>query len=125
MKVLVTGTAGFIGFHSAIKFLERGDEVVGFDNVNDYYDINIKRERLKLLNNYSNFQFNEGSLEDSDFITEIFNVNQPERVLHLAAQAGVRYALKDPESYLDSNIKGFLTLVDNLKNNNVKKFIFA
>jgi UDP-glucuronate 4-epimerase len=125
MKVLVTGTAGFIGFHSARKFLERGDEVVGFDNVNDYYDINIKRERLKLLNNYSNFQFNEGSLEDSDFITEIFNVNQPERVLHLAAQAGVRYSLTNPHPYMNSNIVGFLNILECCRHQKIDNLVYA
>jgi len=123
-KILVTGVAGFIGFHTTQKLIKLGYSVIGIDNINDYYSQGIKKKRLKDLKK-KNFFFYKIDISNEKKLKKIFDNHKFEIIIHLAAQAGVRHALKDPESYLDSNIKGFLNLVDNLKNNSVKKFIFA
>lgn len=117
MKILVTGNAGFIGFHTAKRLLERGDSVVGFDVVNDYYDTNIKESRLSILeqvaiNNGSHYSFVRKNLADSIAVNHCFSEHQFDRVIHLAAQAGVRYSLENPHAYVESNIIAFTNIIE-------------
>lgn len=117
MKILVTGNAGFIGFHTAKKLLERGDEVVGFDSVNDYYDFKIKEARLKILEQTaaqmgSGYTFIRGNLADQALVNRCFQDYAFDRVIHLAAQAGVRYSLENPHSYVESNIVAFTNVLE-------------
>ena len=127
MKVLVTGCAGFLGYHICDELLKinNSTSIIGIDSINDYYSQGIKKKRLKDLKENKNFLFYKIDISNKKKLKKIFNDHKFEIIIHLAAQAGVRHALKDPESYLDSNIKGFLNLIDNLKTNSVKKFIFA
>ncbi len=124
-KVLVTGAAGFIGFSLAKRFLERGDEVIGIDNMNDYYDVNLKKARLAQLNERQGFRFAKMSLEDREAILSLFKEERFDKVINLAAQAGVRYSLINPYSYIDSNIVGFINLLEGCRHNGVKHLIFA
>lgn len=117
MKILVTGNAGFIGFHTVKQLLERGDQVVGFDSVNDYYDVSIKEARLKILEETatqtgSDYTFIRGNLADQALVNECFKEHQFDRVIHLAAQAGVRYSLENPHSYVESNIIAFTNILE-------------
>lgn len=117
MKILVTGAAGFIGFHTATRLLERGDEVVGFDSVNDYYDVDIKERRLEQLYSLSektgtSFHFIRENLADQKAVTACFKENKFDRVIHLAAQAGVRYSIENPHSYVESNIIAFTNVLE-------------
>ncbi len=117
MKVLVTGNAGFIGFHTVTKLLQRGDEVVGIDNVNDYYDTSLKESRLALLEKTvqetgSNYTFIRGNLADISMVNRCFQDHKFDRVIHLAAQAGVRYSLENPHSYVESNIVAFANVLE-------------
>lgn len=123
--ILVTGNAGFIGFHLSKKLLENNITVVGLDNVNDYYDPKIKEARLKILSEFKNFQFYKGDLKDLDFVKYVLDKNKIDKICHLAAQAGVRYSLTHPHSYIQSNIVGFTNLIDEAKNHNIKDFIYA
>lgn len=107
-KILVTGVAGFIGFHLCKRYLQRGDLVFGIDNVNDYYDVTLKTYRLSQLDGSPGFTFEKMDLVDRDAITQLFDDQQFDVVVHLAAQAGVRYSLTHPHTYLDSNLVGFL-----------------
>ena len=130
MKVIVTGGAGFIGFHLIRKLLEMNQEILCIDNINDYYDVNLKKERLDNLkkysnDNYKNFIFKQESLERNDKIAEIFNDFKPEIVVNLAAQAGVRYSLINPSAYIQSNLVGFANILENCKINKVKHLIYA
>ena len=140
MKILVTGTAGFIGFHLAKKLLERGDEVVGLDNINDYYDVNLKYARLNELgisqneitsnkliksDKYSNHKFIKMNLSNTNDINALFEKEKFDAVCNLAAQAGVRYSLENPHAYIDSNIKGFLNILEACRNFNVKNLSYA
>ena len=127
MKVLVTGCAGFLGYHICDELLKNNNStsIIGVDSINDYYSQGIKKKRLKDLKKNKNFLFYKIDISNEKKLKKIFNNHKFEIIIHLAAQAGVRHALKDPESYLNSNIKGFLNLIDNLKTNSVKKFIFA
>lgn len=145
MKILVTGTAGFIGSHLAIKLLERGDEVVGFDNINDYYDQKVKYGRLQrggiiekledgknieynnLLTSKTNknYKFIKLNLEDKDNMMKLFKEEKFDAVCNLAAQAGVRYSLTNPDSYMDSNIIGFMNILESCRHNNVKNLSYA
>ena len=127
MKILVTGCVGFLGYHICDELLKinNSTSIIGVDSINDYYSQGIKKKRLKDLKKNKNFLFYKIDISNKKKLKKIFNDHKFEIIIHLAAQAGVRHALKDPESYLDSNIKGFLNLVDNLKTNTVKKFIFA
>ena len=125
MKVLITGSAGFIGMHTAIKLLERGEEVIGIDNINDYYDINLKKARLQKLNNYKNFYFNQIDLEDKQSLDKLFFKEKPQYVIHLAAQAGVRYSLENPHAYISANIEGFLNILEGCRHNNVNHLTYA
>ena len=111
-KHLVTGAAGFIGFHLSLRLLNRGEEVVGFDNLNDYYSVELKRDRLKLLNEFENFKFIEADLANQSSVDQVFREHDFDRVINLAAQAGVRYSIDNPRAYTDSNIVGFLNILE-------------
>lgn len=123
--ILITGTAGFIGFHMARSCLEAGFRVVGIDNVNNYYDPTIKEARLQILRAWDSFDFHRVSLEDRDAIAKIFQAYEFERVVHLAAQAGVRYSLTNPFAYTQSNIEGTLTILEGCRWQRVPHLIYA
>lgn len=125
MKVLVTGTAGFIGSHFAQRLLRRGDEVVGIDNLSDYYDVNLKRARLALFSAHPNYTHIHADLADRAAIEAAFGAHKPLRVVNLAAQAGVRYAAQNPHVYVDSNITGFLHVLEGCRNHDVEHLVFA
>jgi UDP-glucuronate 4-epimerase len=125
MKLLVTGVAGFIGSSTAQRLLDRGDEVVGLDNLNDYYDVSLKRARLARLQGYRSFRFIRADLADRTAIENLFARERFERVAHLGAQAGVRYSLKDPHSYIQSNIVGTLNVLEGCRHNGVAHLVYA
>lgn len=140
MKILVTGTAGFIGFHLAKKLLERGDTVVGIDNINDYYDVNLKFSRLAETgigrdaekwhtpvqsNRYDGYTFIRMNLEDREQLLDLFQQEKFDKVCNLAAQAGVRYSLENPYAYINSNIVGFINILEACRNHNIKHFAYA
>ena len=125
MKHLVTGAAGFIGSHVSEKLLERGDEVVGLDNVNAYYDPTLKEARLERLRRFPNFRFVRIDLTDRTAMEELFRVERFPRVIHLAAQAGVRYSVTHPHAYVDSNITGFLHAIEGARHHGAEHFTFA
>ena len=125
MKILVTGTGGFIGSFVAASLLDRGDEVVGIDNLNDYYDVSLKRDRLAKLEARAGFTNIEAGLEDRDAVTRLFTEHRPQRVVHLAAQAGVRYSLKNPHAYADSNLLGMLNILEGCRNYDVEHLVYA
>jgi UDP-glucuronate 4-epimerase len=125
VKVLVTGAAGFIGFHTAQALLARGDTVVGLDNLNAYYDPKLKEARLAQLTPRNGFRFVKGDLEDTALIERLFREERPERVVHLAAQAGVRYSLENPRAYIDSNIVGTLNILEGCRHNGVEHLVYA
>jgi UDP-glucuronate 4-epimerase len=125
MKVLVTGAAGFIGFHTSQILLERGDEVVGLDNLNDYYDVSLKHARLDILKRHSNFKFVKMDLADRAGIAELFAREKFARVINLAAQAGVRYSIQNPLAYIDSNVVGFANILEGCRHNGVEHLVYA
>ncbi len=125
MKVLVTGTAGFIGSNVAHYLLNRGDEVIGLDNLNDYYDVNLKKARLARLTSHEGFTDIRLDLENRDGIADLFKQHKPNRVVHLAAQAGVRYSLINPNAYIDSNITGTTNILEGCRYNEVEHLVFA
>jgi UDP-glucuronate 4-epimerase len=125
MKILVTGAAGFIGFHLSRRLLERGDEVVGLDNLNDYYDVALKEARLRLLEGYPGFRIVRASLEDRPTIAKLFSDERFDMVVNLAAQAGVRFSLQNPHAYIDSNIVGFMNVLEGCRHNGVKHLVYA
>ena len=140
MKILVTGTAGFIGYHLAKKLLERGDEVVGLDNINDYYDVNLKYARLNELGidkdelkdnvlvsskTYPKHKFIKANLEDSQTINQLFETEKFDAVCNLAAQAGVRYSIENPHAYIQSNVVGFMNILEACRNYDVKNLSYA
>ena len=130
MKVLVTGAAGFIGYHLTLALLKRGDSVYGFDNINDYYDVSLKKARIKEIQNYSNkynkkFFLQVASIENRDELNKAFQDFQPEVVVNLAAQAGVRYSIINPEAYIKSNIEGFLNILECSRNNKISHLVYA
>lgn len=140
MKVLVTGTAGFIGYHLALRLLERGDTVVGLDNINDYYDVKLKYDRLMDMGidhraaqwhcqvtstKYPAYDFIRMNLEDRDALMELFEREKFHRVCHLAAQAGVRYSLENPYAYIESNINGFINILEACRHNRVEHLAYA
>ena len=124
MKILVTGSSGFIGFHTSLCLLKNKHRVIGVDNLNDYYDVNLKKSRLKVLRKFNNFKFFMTDIENKNFIKK-FKANDLDIIINLAAQAGVRYSLKDPYSYINSNILGHLNMLELAKKTKVKKFIYA
>jgi len=139
-KILVTGSAGFIGYHLTKRLIERGDEVVGLDSINDYYDINLKYARLEQVgverdklsakdvirsSKYNNYKFYRMKLEDRDSILKLFSIEKFDKVCNLAAQAGVRYSLENPFTYIDSNIVGFINILEGCRNNNVEHLAYA
>ncbi|HQE95772.1 MAG TPA: NAD-dependent epimerase/dehydratase family protein [Candidatus Marinimicrobia bacterium] len=125
MSILVTGSAGFIGFHLARQLLQEGIEVVGYDNVNDYYDPSLKEARLRILNDFDQFKFYRADLCDLATLQKVFSDQTIEKVVHLAAQAGVRYSLINPFAYQKSNLEGFLNIIELSKRAKVKNFIYA
>jgi UDP-glucuronate 4-epimerase len=125
MKVLVTGAAGFIGFHTAAALLARGDEVVGLDNLNEYYDVNLKRARLAVLKQQPAFRFVKRDLADRLGMAELFAHEKFERVVHLGAQAGVRYSIENPFAYVDSNVVGTLSVLEGCRHNAVEHLVYA
>ena len=124
-KVLITGAAGFIGFHLAKRLLGLRATVVGFDNVNDYYDVRLKESRLEILRQYPAFTFIKGDLADEAAVTALFEQYQPDIVINLAAQAGVRYSIDHPRSYIDSNIIGFFNILEACRHHEVEHLLFA
>lgn len=125
MQVLVTGAAGFIGSTLAHKLLDRGDVVIGVDNLNDYYDVQLKKDRLERLLPREGFVFHQADIGDRQAIDEIFKQDQPQRVVNLAAQAGVRYSLENPYAYIDANIYGFLNILESVRHHGTEHLVFA
>lgn len=125
MKVLVTGVAGFIGMHTAQRLLARGDEVVGIDNLNDYYDVQLKRDRLQQIVSIPGFKFIEMNLADQQSAQKLFAAEKFQRVVNLAAQPGVRYSLQNPHAYVESNIVGFLNVLEGCRHNQVEHLVYA
>ena len=125
MKILITGIAGFIGFNFAKFLLEKKYKIIGIDNLNDYYDVNLKKRRLKQLFNSKNFKFYKVDLIEKKKIKEIFKNNNIDFIFHFAAQAGVRYSIDHPAKYIDSNILGFYNLIENIKNFKIKRLFYA
>ena len=125
MKILLTGAAGFIGFHTARKLLAAGHEVVGLDNLNDYYDVSLKQARLEILGRERGFRFVRLDLADEPAIARLFAEERFARVIHLAAQAGVRHSLRDPFSYVRSNVTGTLTVLEGCRHNGVEHLVYA
>ncbi|MEO1814633.1 MAG: NAD-dependent epimerase [Acetobacterium sp.] len=125
MKVLITGVAGFIGFHLSNLLLDKKYKVVGIDNLNDYYDPSLKSARLAILEKKDNFEFRNVDLQNKTLIDELFEMNRPDYVINLAAQAGVRYSITNPYAYVDSNLIGFINILEACRNNPVKHLIYA
>jgi len=125
VKILVTGSAGFIGAALSQRLLERGDEIIGVDNVNDYYDVSLKEARLARLKKSAGFLEVRADIEDREVVANIFSSHRPQRVVNLAAQAGVRYSLTNPRAYIDSNIVGFLNILEGCRHHNVEHLVYA
>jgi len=124
-KLLVTGAAGFIGFHVSRRFLEGGNTLVGVDNLNDYYDVNLKKARLALLEKKAGFRFIKANIADRERMSALFQEETPEIVVHLAAQAGVRYSLVNPHVYADSNLTGFINILEGCRHQKITHLVFA
>ncbi|MBI3188646.1 MAG: NAD-dependent epimerase [Gammaproteobacteria bacterium] len=125
MKILVTGVAGFIGMHTAKAILEKGHYVVGIDNLNDYYDVQLKRDRLKQLESYRKFSFVKMEMADRDAMARLFDNERFNRVINLGAQGGVRYSVKNPHAYVDSNLVGFVNILEGCRNTKVEHLVYA
>ena len=124
-KILITGVAGFIGYHLADKLLSKNYQIIGIDNLNDYYDPILKQDRLNNLKKFSNFEFHKIDFIQNNELTSIFNNNQFNQVIHLGAQAGVRYSITNPQFYIETNITGFLNILENCNKYNVENIIYA
>jgi UDP-glucuronate 4-epimerase len=125
LKTLVTGVAGFIGMHCALRLLDRGDDVVGIDNINDYYDVSLKQARLARVQPHLKFTFQKLDISDRGAMADLFSLHKPDRVIHLAAQAGVRYSLKNPHAYVDSNLHGFINIIEGCRHHQIKHLVYA
>ncbi len=125
MKILVTGSAGFIGYHLSNKLLENGHTIVGLDNMNNYYDVSLKEDRLKNLKQQGKFTFHKNDLVETEVIESLFEQNDFDLVIHLAAQAGVRYSIENPRTYVEGNVDGFFNVIDAARRNGVKRFFYA
>ncbi|MBL1210290.1 NAD-dependent epimerase [Geminocystis sp. GBBB08] len=125
MKILVTGAAGFVGFYLSQKLLSLGNEVIGLDNLNDYYDVSLKTARLSQIQEEKDFTFHKLDLTDRDKIEQLFAENKFDIVVNLAAQAGVRYSLQNPHAYVDSNLVGFMNILESCRDHNIKHLVFA
>lgn len=125
MKVLVTGTAGFIGNTLALRLLQRGDSVIGIDNLNDYYDVGLKKARLERLADFDTFTDVRLDIADREGMEELFKREQPQRVVNLAAQAGVRYSITNPHAYVNSNLMGFINILEGCRHNEVEHLVYA
>lgn len=125
VRILVTGAAGFIGFHLSQRLLAKGDEVVGLDNLNDYYDVSLKKDRLAQLQGKANFSFHQLDLTNREGMTQLFADQNFDVVVNLAAQAGVRYSLKNPHAYINSNLVGFINILEGCRHSQVKHLVFA
>jgi UDP-glucuronate 4-epimerase len=124
-RILVTGAAGFIGFHVSLRLLARGDDVIGLDNLNAYYDVRLKQARLDQLKGQKRFTFRQIDLSDREALQQMFADDHPRRIVHLAAQAGVRYSLTNPHAYVDSNLAGFMNILEGCRHNAVEHLVFA
>ncbi|SDK16966.1 GDP-mannose 4,6 dehydratase, partial [Ferrimonas sediminum] len=125
MRILITGAAGFIGYYVSQRLLAEGHQIVGLDNLNDYYDVELKRARLDQLLPQQGFQFVEQDLADRDGMARVFANDKFDRVIHLAAQAGVRYSIDNPMAYLDSNLAGMLTILEGCRQQQVPHLVYA
>ena len=125
MKIVVTGVAGFIGMHSALRLLGRGDQVIGVDNMNDYYDVSLKTARLDRLRGNAGFSFHQIDVADRQAMERLFADHKPDRVIHLAAQAGVRYSLTNPHAYIDANLQGFMNVLECCRHNQIDHLVYA
>ena len=125
MNILITGVAGFIGFHTAMHYLDQGKNIIGIDNINDYYDISLKEARLSKLKGYDKFKFYKLDINDKEFLDKIFHSDQPDYIIHLAAQAGVGYSLKNPYAYIEANINGFMNILEASRKEPIKHLVFA
>ena len=125
MKILVTGAAGFIGMYTAKRLLELGHQVIGLDNLNSYYEPELKQYRLAQLTSFENFKFIQLDLADREGMAELFKIEQFDRVIHLAAQAGVRYSIENPFAYVDSNLVGMMTILEGCRHNKVQHLVYA
>lgn len=125
MKILVTGAAGFIGMHTCQRLLARGDTVLGIDNLNDYYDVALKQARLDTLRPHPHFEFQQLDIADADGVRDLFSRHRPDRVVHLAAQAGVRYSLVNPQAYVNSNLLGFTNILEGCRHHAVEHLVYA
>jgi UDP-glucuronate 4-epimerase len=125
MSILVTGAAGFIGYHVTRRLLDRGDTIVGLDNLNAYYDVSLKEARLARLTKHPGFRFAKLDLADREGMASLFATEQPQRIVHLAAQAGVRYSLENPHAYVDSNLTGFVNILEGCRHGGVEHLVYA
>ena len=125
MKIMVTGAAGFIGMHTSLRLLARGDQVIGIDNLNNYYDVSLKEARLQKLAQHPGFSFFKIDVADAAGMKALFAKEKPQRVIHLAAQAGVRYSLSDPQAYINSNVVGFTNILEGCRHNEVEHLTYA
>lgn len=125
MKVLLTGAAGFIGMHTALHLLARDNQVVGVDNLNDYYDVALKEARLARLTPHAGFRFHRLGIEQRDAMAQLFAAERPDAVVHLAAQAGVRYSLQNPHAYVDANLQGFMNVLEGCRQHPVQHLVYA
>ena len=125
LRTLITGAAGFIGMTCGLRLLDRGDEVIGIDNINDYYDVSLKHARLAKLEPNANFGFHKIDISDRDAMADLFALHNPDRVIHLAAQAGVRYSLDNPYTYIDSNLQGFMNVLEGCRHHQIEHLVYA